>query len=223
MPDLKRAIEFHVPEPTLRRLPWYLAFARLVLKQGESFLSSTQIAKNISVDASMVAKDLSYVKIAGKTRVGYDVKELVTILESFLGFTNSHQAFLFGVGSLGGALMHDNGLKQFGLEIKAGFDVKYELSGTSIHHIPIHHINRFEELQKQTGVHIGILTVPVDKAQEVSEIMVAGGIRAIWNFTPYRIVVPDNIVVQNTSIYAHLAVMFNRLNALKEMDGKIKS
>lgn len=208
-------VEFYVPEPTLRRLPWYLAYAKLVQKQGELFLSSTQIARNIAVDASMVAKDLSYVQISGKTRVGYDVNELVEILESFLGFTRTHQAFLFGVGSLGGALMHDNGLEQFGLEIVAGFDVKFELSGTSINHIPIHHTDRFEELQKQTGVNIGILTVPVEKAQQVADLMVQGGIKAIWNFTPYRIVVPDNIVVQNTSIYAHLAVMFNRLNALK--------
>ncbi len=208
-------VEFHVPEPTLRRLPWYLAYAKLVHKQGELHLSSTQIARNIAVDASMVAKDLSYVQIAGRTRVGYDVKELVDVLESFLGFTRTHKAFLFGVGSLGGALMHDNGLEQFGLEIVAGFDVKFELSGTSINHIPIHHIDRFEELQKQTGVNIGILTVPVEKAQQVADLMVQGGIKAIWNFTPFRIVVPVNIVVQNTSIYAHLAVMFNRLNALK--------
>ena len=218
MSDSKKLIEFKVPEPTLRRLPWYLAFAKLVLKQEQLFLSSTQIAKNISVDASIVAKDLSYVKISGKTRVGYDVTELVDLLESFLGFTRSHKAFLFGVGSLGGALMHDDGLEQFGLDIVAGFDVKYELTGTSINHIPIHHIDRFKELQNQTGINIGVLTVPVEKAQEVAEFMVAGGIQAIWNFTPYRIVVPDNIVVQNTSIYAHLAVMFNRLNALKELD-----
>ncbi len=209
---------FKVPEPTLRRLPWYLAYAKLVLKEGESFLSSTQIAKNIAVDASMVAKDLSYVQISGKTRVGYDVQVLVAVLEEFLGFTNSHNAFLFGVGSLGGALMHDDGLTQFGLEIMAGFDVKYELTGTSINRIPIHHIDRFVELQKQTGVNIGILTVPVDKAQVVSEIMIAGGIQAIWNFTPYRIRVPENVIVQNTSIYAHLAVMFNRLNAIKECE-----
>ncbi len=209
---------FKVPEPTLRRLPWYLAYAKLVLKEGESFLSSTQIAKNIAVDASMVAKDLSYVQISGKTRVGYDVEVLVSVLEKFLGFTNSHNAFLFGVGSLGGALMHDDGLAQFGLEILAGFDVKYELTGTSINRIPIHHIDRFVELQKQTGVNIGVLTVPVDKAQAVSEMMIAGGIQAIWNFTPYRIRVPDNVVVQNTSIYAHLAVMFNRLNAIKECE-----
>jgi redox-sensing transcriptional repressor len=208
-------ILFKVPEPTLRRLPWYLAYAQLVLKDGETYLSSTQIAKNIAVDASMVAKDLSFVQITGKTRVGYDVKELVDVLEKFLGFTNSHKAFLFGVGSLGGALMHDNGLEQFGLEIAAGFDVKHELTGTSINRVPIHHFDRFKELQKKTGINIGILTVPVDKAQEVAEVMVEGGIKAIWNFTPYRIRVPERIVVQNTSIYAHLAVMFNRLNEIK--------
>ncbi|MDR0811395.1 MAG: redox-sensing transcriptional repressor Rex [Paludibacter sp.] len=205
---------FKVPEPTLRRLPWYLAYVQLVKKEGIAFLSSTQIAKNIAVDASMVAKDLSYVQITGRTRVGYDVQELVRVLENFLGFNNSHKAFLFGVGSLGGALLHDNGLEQFGLEIVAGFDVKYELSGTSINHIPIHHIERFSELCKQTKVNIGVLAVPVNKAQEVAETMINGGIQAIWNFTPYRIRVPKNVIVQNTSIYAHLAVMFNRLNEI---------
>jgi redox-sensing transcriptional repressor len=221
MPYIQSSISFKVPEPTLRRLPWYLAYAQLVMKSGELYLSSTQIAKNIAVDASMVAKDLSYVKITGRTRVGYDVKELVIVLERFLGFTKTHKAFLFGVGSLGGALMHDNGLEQFGLEIVAGFDVKYELTGTSINHIPIHHVERFKELQSQTGINIGILTVPVEKAQQVSEMMIEGGIQAIWNFTPFRIRVPENIIVQNTSIYAHLAVMFNRLNEIKE-DERIK-
>ncbi len=220
MSNLNATLEFKVPEPTLRRLPWYLAYAQLVLKEGEIFLSSTQIAKNIAVDASMVAKDLSYVNISGRTRVGYDVKELVGILEGFLGFTNSHKAFLFGVGSLGGALLHDNGLEQFGLEIAAGFDVKYELAGSSINRVPIHHLDHFIELQRKTGVNIGILTVPVEKAQLVSEIMIAGGIQAIWNFTPFRIRVPENVIVQNTSIYAHLAVMFNRLNAIKEDERK---
>lgn len=65
---------------------------------------------------------------------------------------------------------------------------------------------------KQDGVNIGVLTVPIAIAQEISDKMIAGGIKAIWNFTPFRIRVPENIVVQNTSLYAHLAVMFNRLN-----------
>ncbi len=209
-----------IPEPTLRRLPWYLAYAQLILGKGIETISSKQIAKDIGVDASKVAKDLSYLDIVGKTRVGYLVNDLVAFLEEFLGFTHTHKAFLFGVGSLGGALMHDNGLTHFGLDIVAGFDIKHELSGTSINRIPIHHLDNFETLQKQTGVNIGILTVPVDKAQEVTDKIIESGIQAIWNFTPFRIKVPENIIVQNTSIYAHLAVMFNRLIGLNTKDKK---
>lgn len=209
---------FKIPEPALRRLPWYLAYAKLAKGQGGTSLSSTQIAKKIGIDASLVAKDLSYVTISGKTRVGYEVDELIFALEHFLGFINQHEAFLFGVGSLGSSLLHDNGLQQYGLKILAAFDVKHELVGTQINRIPIHHVEHFMELQKQTNVRIGVLTVPVDNAQDVADIMIAGGIRAIWNFTPYRIRVPETIVLQNTSMYAHLALMYNRLR--EELDAE---
>ena len=210
-----RKINIKLPEPSLRRLPWYLAYLRLLKDKGELYVSSTQIAKEINVDASQIAKDLSFINISGKTRVGYEVDSLITVLEDFLGFTASHKAFIFGVGSLGAALLHDSGLTQYGLQIVAGFDIRPELDGTIINGIPVYHLSAFEQKQKELGVNIGILTVPVDKAQEAAESMIAGGIKAIWNFTPFRIRVPKNIVVQNTSIYAHLAVMFNRLNVSK--------
>ena len=70
MPEIKSIDELKIPEPTLRRLPWYLAYAKLMMEKGETYLSSTQIANNIAVDVSIVAKDLSYVQISGRTRVG---------------------------------------------------------------------------------------------------------------------------------------------------------
>ncbi len=203
-----------IPEPALRRLPWYLAFLKLMKEKGEVFVSSTQIAKEINVDPSQVAKDLSFVNISGKTRVGYEIETLINVLEDFLGFTVQHKAFLFGVGSLGAALLQDSGLKQYGLEIVAGFDVKKSLVGKQINGIPVFHMNDFPTKQKEQDVTIGVITVPIDKAQEVTEHIIAGGIKALWNFTPFRIRVPENIVVQNTSMYAHLAVMFNRLNSI---------
>lgn len=204
--DLQR-----IPEPTLRRLPWYLAFLKLEAERGENFVSSTQISRAINVSAPQIAKDLSLVNVSGKTRVGYDTKELVDVLENFLGFRNVHKAFIFGAGNLGGALLHDKGLSQYGLEIVAGFDVNPKLVGTEINGLPVYHVNDFARKQSEMGISIGVLTVPVDQAQKAADQMVEGGIRAIWNFTPFRIRVPRNIVVQNTSIYAHLAVMFNRL------------
>lgn len=201
-----------IPEPTLRRLPWYLSNAKLMKEKGEKYVSSTQISKQININASQIAKDLSYVDIAGRTRVGYDIDLLIQVLEDFLGFTNMHRAYLFGVGSLGGALLRDSGLSHFGLQIVGAFDINPELVGTKINGIPIYHSDDFEQRMKQDGVNIGVLTVPITIAQEISDKMIAGGIKAIWNFTPFRIRVPENIVVQNTSLYAHLAVMFNRLN-----------
>ena len=210
--DIKQA--WKVPEPTLRRLPWYLAFVKLMKGKGEAFISSTQIAKEINVDPSQVAKDLSFVNISGKTRVGYDINALVDVLEDFLGFTSQHKAFLFGVGSLGASLLHDTGLSQDGLEIVAGFDVREDLDGNMINGIPVFHMDDFPAKQKEYGATIGVITVPVEKAQEVTDRIIEGGIKALWNFTPFRIRVPEHIVVQNTSMYAHLAVMFNRLNSM---------
>ena len=201
-----------VQEPTLRRLPWYLSNIKLMKEKGEQYVSSTQISKEINIDASQIAKDLSYVNISGRTRVGYNIDALIEVLESFLGFTNMHKAFLFGVGSLGAALLRDSGLHHFGLEIVAAFDVNPELVGKDLNGIPIFHSDDFEAKMKEYDVNIGVLTVPINIAQEITDKMVDGGIKAVWNFTPFRIRVPENIVVQNTSLYAHLAVMFNRLN-----------
>ena len=202
----------NVPAPTLKRLPWYLSSAKLMRERGELYVSSTQISKQISIDASQVAKDLSFVKLAGRPRVGYEINALIEVLEDFLGFTSLHKAFLFGVGSLGGALLQDSGLRHFGLEIVAAFDVQPELVGTEVNGIPVYHSDEFLKIMERENVNIGILTVPINMAQEITDKMVAGGIKAVWNFTPFRIRVPENIVVQNTSLYAHLAVMFNRLN-----------
>ena len=205
-----------VPEPTLQRLPWYLSNAKLMREKGETYVFSTQISKQTNIDASQVAKDLSYVKIAGRTRVGYEVNALIDVLEDFLGFTRLHKAFLFGVGSLGSALLRDSGLSQFGLKIVGAFDINPELVGKEINGIHIYHSDEFEKVMEQAGVRIGVLTVPINMAQEITDKMVEGGIEAVWNFTPFRIRVPEHIVVQNTSLYAHLAVMFNRLNFNEE-------
>jgi redox-sensing transcriptional repressor len=201
-----------VPEPTLRRLPWYLSNLKLLRQKGEQYVSSTQLSKETNIDASQIAKDLSFVRVTGRTRVGYEVETLITVLEDFLGFTRIHKAFLFGVGSLGGALLRDTGLEHFGLQIVAAFDVNPNLVGTTLCGIPIYHTDEFEQKMLEYDVNIGVLTVPIEIAQAVTDKMVAGGIKAVWNFTPFRIRVPESIVVQNTSLYAHLALMFNRLN-----------
>lgn len=204
-----------IPEPALRRLPWYLAYVTLLRQRKVEYVSSTQISRELNVDASQIAKDMSFLNIKGKTRIGYEVSSLEKVLQDFLGFRLSHNALMVGVGSLGGALIQDSGLEQFGLNIVAGFDINPERIGRTLCGIPVFDVRELALRRKQFSADIGILAVPVQSAQEVADSLVAAGVKALWNFTPFRIHVPDEIVVQNTSIYAHLAVMYNRLNLNK--------
>lgn len=202
-----------LPEPTLRRLPWYLAYVEMLKSHDVDFVSSTQISRALNVDASQIAKDLSFLNLKGKTRIGYEVGALADTLSQFLGFKTPHKAYVFGAGSLGKALMHDSGLSNYGLDIIAGFDINPAKVGTSVGEVPIYHIDALSEMMQTNPATIAILTVPVEAAQDTADIAIGEGIRAIWNFTPYRVKVAEGIVMTNTSIYAHLALIYNRLNA----------
>ena len=202
-----------LPEPTLRRMPWYLAYIEILKSTGEKTVSTTRISRALNVDSSQIAKDLSFLNVKGKTRIGYDIADLAGALRDFLGFSCVHNAIIVGIGSLGAALLHDKGLAKYGLNIVAGFDVNPQVTGTTICGVPVYAVEEMERVRRGTGAEIGILTVPADQAQVTADIMVSTGIKAIWNFTPYRVRVAEGIVMANTSIYAHLALIYNRLNA----------
>ncbi len=203
-----------LPEPTLRRLPWYLAFLTMLRMERVEHVSSTRIAEELDVDPSRIAKDLSFLGIKGKTRIGYRVDELEAKLRDFLGFDRRHNAVMVGVGSLGAALIADSGLQRYGLNIVAGIDTNPALALTSINGVRIYPPHRLKELVRELGIQIGIIAVPIEFAQAVSDSICEAGIRAIWNFTPSRIRVPEGVVVTNTSIYSHLALIYNRLSSL---------
>lgn len=203
-----------LPEPTLRRLPWYLAYVEILYARNTENVSSTQISRALNVDASQIAKDLSFLSIKGKTRIGYEVSALRESLADFLGFRVSHKALVIGAGSLGRALMRDRGLSTYGLDIVAALDINPRLVGTEVDGTPIYHIDDIEDVASRTGAVIAILTVPSQAAQEAADIAISAGIRAIWNFTPYRVKTAEGIVMANTSIYAHLAMIYNRLDNL---------
>ena len=200
-----------LPEPTIRRLPWYLSYVRMLDNLHVEYVSSTQISKELNVQSSQIAKDLSFLNIRGKTRIGYEVKSLIMELENFLGFNREHDAVVIGTGSLGTALMQDHGLEHYGLKIVAGFDIRPEVIGKRLGGLPVYDINELAAWLREHPVSIAILTVPVENAQEIADLVIASGMTALWNFTPYRIKAPEDVVIANTSIYAHLAIIYNRM------------
>lgn len=202
-----------LPEPTLRRLPWYLAYVDTLCQRGEENVSSTALSKALNVDSSQIAKDLSFMNLKGKTRIGYSVKDMREALSRFLGFEHPHVAYVFGAGSLGSALIHDTGLANYGLNIIAAFDTDPNRIGRRIGGVMVSHPNNLPEIMLHAPASIAIITVPSESAQSVADAAIVCGIKAIWNFTPFRISVPEGIVMTNTSIYANLALIYNRLRA----------
>jgi redox-sensing transcriptional repressor len=201
-----------IPEPTLRRLPGYLSFLKALKVNNVEFVASGQIASNFKMDSTLVTKDLSYTGIKGRTKIGYDVDKLIETIIVFLDFNKHEKAFLFGAGNLGKALIKYQGLRNYGLNIVAGFDSDPTVYNTTLNEIKIYPLDEFRDLSRKLNVRLGIITTPDAKAQEIADLMVAWGIKAIWNFTPQSIKVPDNIIVENTSVYSDLAVILNRLN-----------
>lgn len=204
-----------IPEPTLRRLPWYLAYLTMLSEQGITHVSSTRIAEDIDVDSSQIAKDLSYLNIKGKTRIGYEVDLLVMQLSNFLGFGKQHNAVVIGVGSLGSALIQDSGLSYYGLNIVAGIDIDDSKIGKKIGETEVFPPHRLSEIHDKMDVKVAVITVPYDTAQQAADACMDAGISGIWNFTPRRIRGREGVVIQNTSIYSNLAVMYNRLGSLQ--------
>lgn len=200
-----------IPEPALRRMPVYLFYLKRLREQGELNISAPQIGKDLDYDSTQVVKDLAYTGITGKPRVGYNNYELISALEEFLGFNRKNEAFLVGTGNLGSALLSYQGMQEFGVKIIAGFDNNKTKIGKQFGNIYVLDFNKFEDLAKRLHITIGILCTPAEVAQQVAEKMVASGIKAIWNLSPAYLKLPANIIVQNTSMYANLAVLVRKL------------
>lgn len=81
------------------------------------------------------------------------------------------------------------------------------------HGLPVYHIDSLTDECRRLRAGIGILAVPPEHAQTMADRLIEAGVKAIWNFTPFRICAPEGVVISNTSIYAHLAVMYNRMEA----------
>ena len=204
-----------VPEPTLKRLPSYLYYLEKVKEQGTINISAPVIGKDLKCDPTQVVKDLSVTGIKGKPRVGYNTYELIQALENFLGFNRTNEAFLVGAGNLGTALMAYQEHQSLGLKIIAAFDIDESKIGKTVGGIHVLEYNKLFSLSSRLQVKIGILTTPNQAAQEVAEDLVNCGIKAIWNFTSANLHLPEETIIQNTSMSAYAAVLLRRLNDLE--------
>jgi redox-sensing transcriptional repressor len=196
-----------VPAPTLRRLPRYLQTLRVIKVRGREVVSTNHIAADLKLDPTQVRKDLAYTGIVGRPKIGYGIDELIAAIEDFLGWRNLEDAFLVGAGSLGTALMGHQRIEECGVRIVAAFDHDPDKVGTTIHGKDVFPMTKLVSLARRMHILIGIVTVPPEEAQAAANALIEGGVRAIWNFAPTRIEVPEDGVVVDGEIYSTLGML----------------
>ena len=200
-----------IPLPSVRRLPMYLRFLKQLKSRGRQVVSCTHIARELGLVSTQVRKDFAITGIVGKPKVGYDVPALITSIEDFLGWNNTRDAFVVGAGSLGSALMGYEGFREYGLHVIAAFDNDPQKVGQPIHGKEVFPLEKLPDLVNRMHVLIAILTVPARVAQDVANLLVLSGVRAIWNYAPVTLEVPESVVVENMNLSASLAVLSSRL------------
>ena len=200
---------------TRKRIPLYLDYLNKIDKEGQKTISSGAIATALGLGEVQVRKDLASISSHGKPKIGYDVLSLIHDLENYLGYRDLDTAVIFGVGKLGMALLDYPGFNDCGFDIVRGFDIDARKFGLSETGKPISDNRDFVEFNREHGVSIAILCVPESHAQEVSDFAVQNGIRAILNFAPIHLNVPDGVVVKSENLAYSLALLSIELKSKK--------
>jgi redox-sensing transcriptional repressor len=201
-----------IPEVTLRRLPVYYRSLQSLKASGLAQVSCADLARLLGLDPTQVRKDIEMTGIVGKPRVGYLLSDLVACIEAFLGWNRPKDAVLAGAGSLGSAMLGYEPFRTHGMRIAAIFDIDAEKIGRQIHGKEVQPLMFLPDVVRQTKAVLGLIATPAAAAQSVADLMVAAGIKAIWNFAPAHIHVPEPIILQNEDLYYSLASLSYKLD-----------
>ena len=201
-----------ISNAVLKRLPGYLAYLKSMPQDCPTHISATSIANALGMGEVQVRKDLSAVSGGGRPKVGYLRTALIDDLEQFLGYDNTTDAVLTGAGKLGQALLAYGGFEEYGLKILAAFDSNPVIDRTE-EGKPVYNISALPAFCRSNKILMGIITVPAASAQEVCDLLIRCGIKAVWNFAPTHLDVPANILVQNENMATSFAVLSMHLQA----------
>lgn len=196
-----------ISKQTLQRLPLYLNYLKTLPLSKSANISATTISNELGLNHVQVRKDLAAVTSGGRPKTGYIVNNLIAEIEQFLGYNNLDNVVIVGAGRLGAALMTYDNFKDYGIKIVAAFDVNEDLIGTNQGGKTILAINMLKNVCSSMKITIGIIAVPKEAAQSVCEQMIDSGIRAIWNFAPVHLNVPDYVLVRNENMAASLVLL----------------
>ena len=197
-------------------MPSYLHKLMLMHQNGEKHASTTRLAEYINLDTIIVRKDFELTGISGQPGVGYKTDELISGIRRYLNWDRTCRACLVGAGSLGSALIGHEEFAEYGLEISAVFDSNPDRIDSIIHGHRVSDVRKMREVLKGNPPDLGIICVPSNCAQMVTDELIACGVKAFWNFANVCLRVPPDVIVQREVIaggFAMLSVKMAKRNS----------
>jgi redox-sensing transcriptional repressor len=185
-----------VPDVVVRRLTQYYYALRHCRDRGMEIVSSQHLGDMLNVTAAQIRKDLSFFGGFGKQGIGYNVETLLEHIQRILGLQQEWAVALVGLGNLGQALLHYQGFAREGFRIVALFDSDAHKVGTTASGLTICDDREIPQVLPTIGVQIAILALPPDKAQDMADLLVSAGVKALLNYAPVTLKVPEGVWVR---------------------------
>lgn len=196
-----------IPDVVIRRLPVYLRYLQQMQLYDIESVSSQQMGHDLYLNPAQIRKDLSVFGDFGIKGKGYPVSDLADKLSSILGLDKEIKIVLVGVGNLGAALCRYNRYQQTTTRIVGLFDGHPSKIGQLHGSYEVRPMEELAEYISVNSIKLAIIAVPATAAQSVCDILVAAGIKAVLNFAPVLLKVPEGVRVQNSDVTAELQTL----------------
>jgi len=196
-----------VPHTTIERLPVYLRALLQAQEERKPVINSVEIAEMCGTNAAQVRKDFSYLGELGTRGIGYDVEALIAHFSAVLGITEHRRAAIVGFGKLGAALLGYCGFAERGFDFVAVIDADPKKVGTPAGELTVASADDLQDVLARERAEIVILTTPAGVTQAIADRVVGAGIKAILNFAPVRLIVPEDVMVRQVCLSTDLQVL----------------
>ena len=209
----------NVSSAVIKRLPRYFRYLRMLIREGKSRISSAELSRRMGITASQIRQDLNCFGGFGQQGYGYNVNYLYARICDLLGVSEGFQAVIVGGGNLGRALANNEMFEKRGVDVVAIFDVDEKLVGTTVHNVPVLHIDQFEKYVATHTVDIAVLTLPKEHALSMAERIAETDIGGIWNFTSQELAtIEKDIVVENVHLGDSLMILNYKIASKNKKD-----
>jgi redox-sensing transcriptional repressor len=200
-------MEKAIPGIIVSRLPIYLQALEHMSAQGIHTTSSQELGDIIGISAAQIRKDLSQFGEFGKQGKGYSVAFLVQQLRLILQVNRVWDTAIIGAGNLGRAIANYQAFVNHGFRVALIFDNDPQRIGTIIEGFTVQDTANLVRLIRQANIKIAMLTVPAKAAQSVTDTLVRAGIKAILNYAPITLSVPEDVKVEYVDPIIYLQKM----------------